>query len=123
MELSFHAYKMNPDPNPNPNRDNPNNLLETIILLGYNVRIGWGRTYIRPFSTPRKKFVPMLVEMFTLPFKEPWLIAQPETPGGIKAPYTRVMSFICSCTRGHLLRFYVANTFSQLICRVFMRQR
>ena len=34
---------MNPDPNPNPNpsRDNPNNLLDTIILLGYNVRIGW----------------------------------------------------------------------------------
>ena len=34
---------MNPDPNPNPNPDpnpnNPNNLLETIILLGYNVRI------------------------------------------------------------------------------------
>ena len=41
-ELSFHAYKMNPDPNPNPNpnRDNPNNLLDTIILLGYNVQIG-----------------------------------------------------------------------------------
>ena len=34
---------MNPDPNPNPdpNLNNPNNLLETIILLGYNVRIGW----------------------------------------------------------------------------------
>ena len=34
---------MNPDPNPNPNpnRDNPNNLLGTIILLGYNVQIGW----------------------------------------------------------------------------------
>ena len=33
---------MNPDPNPNPNpnHDNPNNLLDTIILLGYNVRIG-----------------------------------------------------------------------------------
>ena len=33
---------MNPDPNssPNPNRNNPNNLLDTIILLGYNVRIG-----------------------------------------------------------------------------------
>ena len=33
---------MNPDPNPNPNpnRDNPNNLLDTIILLGYYVRIG-----------------------------------------------------------------------------------
>ena len=30
-----------PDPNPNPNPNNPNNLLETIILLGYNVRIGW----------------------------------------------------------------------------------
>ena len=29
-----------PNPNPNPNRDNPNNLLDTIILLGYNVRIG-----------------------------------------------------------------------------------
>ena len=25
---------------PNPNCDNPNNLLDTIILLGYNVRIG-----------------------------------------------------------------------------------
>ena len=30
---------MNPDPNPNPNRDNPDNLLDTIILLGCNVRI------------------------------------------------------------------------------------
>ena len=30
---------MNPDPNPN--RDNPNNLLDTIIVLGYNVRIEW----------------------------------------------------------------------------------
>ena len=30
-----------PDPNPDPNPNNPNNLLETIILLGYNVRIGW----------------------------------------------------------------------------------
>ena len=39
LELSFHAYEMNPDPNPN--RDNPNNLLDTIILLGYNVRIEW----------------------------------------------------------------------------------
>ena len=42
LELSFHAYKMNPDPNPNPNpnRDNPNNLLDIIILLQrYNVRI------------------------------------------------------------------------------------
>ena len=34
LELSFHAYKMNRDPNLNPNRDNPNNLLDTIILLG-----------------------------------------------------------------------------------------
>ena len=34
---------MNPDPNPNPNRDNPNNLLDTIILLGYNVRIRWDK--------------------------------------------------------------------------------
>ena len=34
---------MNPDPNrnPNPNGNNPNNLLDTIILLGYNVRMGW----------------------------------------------------------------------------------
>ena len=32
---------MNPDPNPNPDPNNPNTLLETIILLGYNVRIGW----------------------------------------------------------------------------------
>ena len=33
---------MNPDPHPNPdpNPNNLNNLLETIILLGYNVRIG-----------------------------------------------------------------------------------
>ena len=33
---------MNPDPDPNPdsNPNNPNSLLETIILLGYNVRIG-----------------------------------------------------------------------------------
>ena len=30
---------MNPDPNPTPNRNNPNNLLDTITLLGYNVRI------------------------------------------------------------------------------------
>ena len=37
LELSFHAYKMNPDPNPT--RDNPNNLLDTVILLGYNVEI------------------------------------------------------------------------------------
>ena len=38
---------MNPDPNPNPNpnRDNPNNLLDTIILLGYNVRIGCALTF------------------------------------------------------------------------------
>ena len=28
---------MNPNPNPNPN--NPNNLLDTIILLGYKVRM------------------------------------------------------------------------------------
>ena len=41
-KMSLHAYKMSPDPNPNPNsnRDNPNNLLNTIILSGYNVRIG-----------------------------------------------------------------------------------
>ena len=34
---------MNPDPNPNPNPNpnNPNNLLDTINLLGYNVRMGW----------------------------------------------------------------------------------
>ena len=34
---------MNPDPNPNPNpnRNNPNNLLDTINLIRYNVRIGW----------------------------------------------------------------------------------
>ena len=33
---------MNPDPNPNPNpnRNNPNNLLDSIILLGYNVWMG-----------------------------------------------------------------------------------
>ena len=33
---------MNPDPNPNPkpNRNNPSYLLDTIILLGYNVRFG-----------------------------------------------------------------------------------
>ena len=30
-----------PDPNPDPNPNNPNNLLETMILLGYNVRIRW----------------------------------------------------------------------------------
>ena len=29
-----------PDPNPDPNPNNPNNLLGTIILLGYNVQIG-----------------------------------------------------------------------------------
>ena len=41
LELSFYAYEMNLDPNPNPNpdRDNSNNLLDTIILLEYNVRI------------------------------------------------------------------------------------
>ena len=33
------------NPNPNPNRDNPNNLLDTIILLGYNVRIGWNNGF------------------------------------------------------------------------------
>ena len=33
---------MNPDPNPNPNpnRSNPNNLLDTVNLIRYNVRIG-----------------------------------------------------------------------------------
>ena len=31
---------MTPDPSPDPNPNNPNNLLDTIILLGYNVRIG-----------------------------------------------------------------------------------
>ena len=41
LELSFHAYKMNPDPNPNPNPDNPNNLLDTVVVLGYNVWIEW----------------------------------------------------------------------------------
>ena len=30
---------MNPDPNSKPNRDNPNNLLDTIILLWNNIRI------------------------------------------------------------------------------------
>ena len=30
---------MNPDQNHYPNPNNPNNLLDTIILLGYNVRI------------------------------------------------------------------------------------
>ena len=29
---------MNPDPNPNPNPNNPNNLLDTIILLGFTTR-------------------------------------------------------------------------------------
>ena len=31
---------LNSHPNPNPNRNNPNNLLDAIILLGYNVRMG-----------------------------------------------------------------------------------
>ena len=31
---------LEPDPNPDPTPNNPSNLLETIILLGYNVRIG-----------------------------------------------------------------------------------
>ena len=46
---------MNPDPNPNPNpnRDNPNNLLDTIILLRYNVRIGCKLKY-NFVETPRK---------------------------------------------------------------------
>ena len=46
LELSFHAYKMNPDPNPNPNPNNPKNLLDTTILLEYNVRIEW-KNYIK----------------------------------------------------------------------------
>ena len=37
LELSFHAYNgPDPNPNPNPNPNNPNNLLDTIILLGYS---------------------------------------------------------------------------------------
>ena len=36
--------KPDPKPNSNSNRDNPYNLLDTIILLGYNVRIGWMNT-------------------------------------------------------------------------------
>ena len=37
---------MNPDPNPN--RDNPNYLLDTMILVGYNVRIECtGKDYTR----------------------------------------------------------------------------
>ena len=43
LELYLHAYKMNPDFNPNPN--NPNNLLDTIILLGYNVWIECKNAY------------------------------------------------------------------------------
>lgn len=35
VELYLYAHKMNPDTNPNTNRDNSNNLLDTIILLGY----------------------------------------------------------------------------------------
>ena len=31
---------LDPNPNTNPNRNNPNNLLDTIILLGYNVWMG-----------------------------------------------------------------------------------
>ena len=48
LELLFHAYEMNPDPNPypNPNPNNPNNLLDTIMLLGYNVRIEWWTLYM-----------------------------------------------------------------------------
>ena len=50
LELSFHAYEINPDPNPYPylNRDNPNYLLDTIILLGYNIRIEWKVIAIKP---------------------------------------------------------------------------
>ena len=50
---------MNPDPNPNSNhnRNNLNDLLDTIILLGYDVRIGWsikGRTdFYRPTHIER----------------------------------------------------------------------
>ena len=44
-----------PYPNPDPNPNNPNNLLETIILLGYYVRIGcltllYYKTNIKLFS-------------------------------------------------------------------------
>ena len=41
LYLKVYACKMNLDPNPNPNRDYPNNLLDTILLLGYNDRIEW----------------------------------------------------------------------------------
>ena len=44
LELEFHAHKMKLDLNLIPNRNDPNNLLDTIILflvsLGYSVRIG-----------------------------------------------------------------------------------
>ena len=43
LGLQFHAYKMNPEPNPNPNCNNPDNLLDTIILLDTTFGAGvWG---------------------------------------------------------------------------------
>ena len=39
LELSFHAYEINPDPNPYPNPNNPNNL-----YIGYNNLIGIQRS-------------------------------------------------------------------------------
>ena len=57
---------MNPDPNPNPKRNNPNNLLDTIILLDTTFRSGgknhfhliyfpyflkWGKTKRRKIGT------------------------------------------------------------------------
>ena len=32
---------LDPNPKPNTNHDYPNNLLDTILLLGYNDRIEW----------------------------------------------------------------------------------
>ena len=47
-----------PDPNPDPNPNNPNNLLETIILLGYNVRIGWrGGESIKLHASTYKRYI------------------------------------------------------------------
>ena len=50
---------MNPDPNPNPDPNYPNNLLETITLLGYNVRIGWRETLLVYSERQQAKSLPV----------------------------------------------------------------
>ena len=36
---------LDPNPQPKPNLNNPSKLLDTINLLAYNVRYGWGNGF------------------------------------------------------------------------------